>query len=155
MKQLLDSSPAPGGPVPVDFRASLFGHPDDVLNSPDLSPADKRAILASWISDARAVENVPALCRLDNGATVSLDDILHALKSLDNEDGSAEHHRLPPVARRKFTGKSVPDWLRRAIRLDHFDDDDNPPSAPAAAAVPPRLRLPKTQPVRMLRHAQP
>lgn len=154
MKQLLDSSPATG-PIPADFRASLFGHPDDVLSSPDLSPAEKRALLASWISDARAVENAPALRRLDNGATVSLDDILQALKSLDIGDGSAEHHRLPPVARRKLKGKSVPDWLRRAIRLDHFDDDDNPPSAPAAAAVPPRLRLPKTQPVRMLRHAQP
>jgi len=132
----------------------MFGHPDEVLSSPDLTLAEKRAILAAWVSDARAVENAPSLRLLDNGATVSIDLILEALKSLDKGGGvarqrSRKSHHLPPITRRK--SHAVPDWLRRAVRLDHFDnDDDDPPSAPASAAIPLRLRPPKTEALQIL-----
>lgn len=32
--------------------ATAFDHPRDVLNDPDLTPEEKRAILSSWASDA-------------------------------------------------------------------------------------------------------
>jgi hypothetical protein len=64
--------------------AAVFSHPRDVLNDPDLTRQEKRAILSSWASDACAVESAPQL-RLPPGAAapVSFDDILDALRSLD------------------------------------------------------------------------
>ena len=41
--------------------AQAFNHPDDVVRDPDLTLNEKRAILASWASDACAVEAAPAL----------------------------------------------------------------------------------------------
>jgi hypothetical protein len=38
-----------------------FDHPHDVVNDTDLTLNEKRAILASWASDACAVEAAPAL----------------------------------------------------------------------------------------------
>jgi hypothetical protein len=43
--------------------ARAFDHPADVVNNPDLTLNEKRAILASWASDACAVEAAPALRR--------------------------------------------------------------------------------------------
>jgi hypothetical protein len=54
-----------------------------------LDTKDKRAILASWASDACAVENLPNWRKLpETGALVPLDDILDALRALD---GGALH----------------------------------------------------------------
>lgn len=39
----------------------LFDHPSEVVNDPDLSLNEKRAILAAWASDSCAVEAAPAL----------------------------------------------------------------------------------------------
>ena len=36
-----------------------FQHPRDVLKDPDLSAEQKRAVLASWLSDASAVQDQP------------------------------------------------------------------------------------------------
>lgn len=54
-----------------DFNALLhpgtvFDHPRDVVGDPTLSLSEKRAILASWASDASAVASCPAL-RLPEG----------------------------------------------------------------------------------------
>ena len=43
--------------------AQAFSHPSDVVNDPDLTLNEKRAILASWASDACAVGSTPALPR--------------------------------------------------------------------------------------------
>ena len=48
---------------------------------------EKKAVLASWISDARAVESAPSLRRLDSGAVVEVDAILRALVLLDESTG--------------------------------------------------------------------
>jgi hypothetical protein len=62
-----------------------FHHPRDVANHPQLEPEVKRAILASWASDAAAVKNRPALRRLPKSRrTASVDDVMSALKALDN-----------------------------------------------------------------------
>jgi hypothetical protein len=63
---------------------SVFDHPKDVLADASLSRAEKRAILASWASDAAAVASCPSLRAMPGASTVvSIDDILEALSSLD------------------------------------------------------------------------
>jgi hypothetical protein len=62
----------------------VFSHPRNVLEASDLSAEDKREILASWVSDACAVEGAPAWRRLPGSlALVAVDDILQALQALD------------------------------------------------------------------------
>ena len=41
--------------------AQAFEHPSEVVNDPDLTLNEKRAILASWASDACAIEAAPDL----------------------------------------------------------------------------------------------
>jgi hypothetical protein len=80
-----------------DFNALLhpgavFAHPRDVVSHPGLTLAEKRAILASWASDASAIASCPTL-RAPNGLKqpVHIDEILEALCALD---GSGPRH--PP-----------------------------------------------------------
>jgi hypothetical protein len=63
---------------------TAFDHPKDVVNHPDLTTAEKRAILASWASDASAIASCPAM-RSPAGLKkpVSIDEILEALCELD------------------------------------------------------------------------
>jgi len=64
--------------------AHAFEHPMKVVNDPDLTLSEKRAILASWASDACAVEAAPALRRVSgSGPTVQFDDVMDALRALD------------------------------------------------------------------------
>jgi len=66
---------------------AAYTRPDQVLEDPDLSREEKRAILSSWASDACAVESAPSL-RLPPGAAapIPIDDIIAALRSLDGPD---------------------------------------------------------------------
>src|SRR5919107_1154643 len=70
--------------------SAAFAHPDEVVASPNLTREEKRAILASWASDAWAVESAPALrqCPGLAGCTVPLDDVLAALRALDPQPPS-------------------------------------------------------------------
>jgi hypothetical protein len=63
---------------------TVFEHPNDVVMHPSLTRAEKRAILASWASDASAIASCPAL-RAPEGLKmpVSIDAILDALFELD------------------------------------------------------------------------
>ena len=66
--------------------AQAFDHPRDVVGDADLTLGEKRAILASWASDACAVEAAPALRHAPGGRRpVSVDEILEALQALDKE----------------------------------------------------------------------
>jgi hypothetical protein len=105
MKKL--HSPGPRAEsLPHDLDALLhpartFARPGDVVANPDLTLDEKRAILASWASDACAVEVAPALrCPPGGMRPVSVDAILDALRDLDK--AAAE----PPGAA----------WLRRRLR---------------------------------------
>src|SRR6516165_9929538 len=49
--------------------AQAFEHPRDVVKDPDLTLSEKRAILTSWASDARAVEAAAALAARGTGGT--------------------------------------------------------------------------------------
>ena len=66
--------------------AKAFAHPMNVVRDPDLTLNEKRAILASWASDACAVEAAPELRATGSGGLVRWDDIMDALRTLDRED---------------------------------------------------------------------
>jgi hypothetical protein len=65
--------------------STTFDHPKDVVDHAGLSLGEKRAILASWASDAAAISSCPAL-RAPPGLRkpVSIDEILQALQALDD-----------------------------------------------------------------------
>lgn len=65
--------------------SQIFEHPSEVVNDPDLSLNEKRAMLASWASDACAVEAAPALRKGPTGRVVEFDEIMDALRALDRE----------------------------------------------------------------------
>jgi hypothetical protein len=65
--------------------AQAFQHPSDVVNDPDLTLNEKRAILASWASDACAIEAAPALRKSPAGPPVRFDDVMDALRALDRQ----------------------------------------------------------------------
>ena len=80
--------------------AQTFDHPNDVVHDPDLTLNEKRAILASWASDACAVEASPSLRRVPaSGRVVTVDGILEALRELD-----------------KLAGENGSSWARRQVR---------------------------------------
>lgn len=67
--------------------AAAYRHPRDVLRNANLSNNEKRAILSSWASDACAVASLPALRQPPGApAPVSFDDIIDALRALDDDD---------------------------------------------------------------------
>lgn len=75
--------------------ALAFGHPSEVVNDPDLTLNEKRAILASWASDACAVEAAPDLRTRPGGVPVRFDDIMEALRTLDRQANGQRYRRVP------------------------------------------------------------
>lgn len=81
--------------------AAAYGHPSEVLRDRDLTLNEKRAILASWASDACAVEAAPEFRQHGKGPPVSFDDIMEALRILDGEaHGRTDYGKLVNRARR-------------------------------------------------------
>jgi hypothetical protein len=79
--------------------ANAFSTPSDVVRDPDLTLNEKRAILASWASDACAVPSSPALRSPPLAANpVSFDDVMDALRELDKL--AADRPRPTPHYRR-------------------------------------------------------
>ncbi|MTV12657.1 MULTISPECIES: hypothetical protein [Bradyrhizobium] len=83
----------------IGFHLPICDHheyetPHDVVRDTRLSLSEKRAILASWASDASAVASNPAL-RAAKGlkSPVPVSDILEALRALDSDP------RHPPGGR--------------------------------------------------------
>src|ERR1700736_4882950 len=79
--------------------AQAFEHPDEVVNDPDLTLNEKRAILASWASDACAIEAAPSLRYVPGGKKpVRFDDVMEALRTLDKQaqkgDTAARYRRV-------------------------------------------------------------
>jgi len=85
--------------------AQAFERPADVVNDPDLTLNEKRAILASWASDACAVEAAPALRQAPGGRRpVRFDEVMEALRELDNrakEQNPRNDARYRRLARRQ------------------------------------------------------
>ena len=101
--------------------AQAFAHPRDVVDDADLTINEKRAILASWVSDACAVEAAPASRRPPGAAgVIAVDDILEALRKLDRK----VQQTSPDVAwaRRQVRRQSIRDFLRRRPRSERGPD---------------------------------
>lgn len=125
-------------------QVPTWGHPDDVLSHPKMTKAEKQAILASWASDARTVENAPALRHLDGGAIVSIDEIMQAMKALDQVESAPPRQELRiPGCRVSFArARKTLAWLQsKSARRSSGDDEDDPPPCPAVAALPARRSL--------------
>jgi len=120
-------------PRPATRPRSRLAGPASVLRDPTMTVDEKRSLLASWASDARAVPDHPALRQLDDGSYIEIDDILYALKRLD----AVSNYAAPPGP------ATVPirrgHWFRmsRVWRWTRDDDDDDPPT-PAPDAPRPR-----------------
>ena len=93
--------------------AKAFEHPSAVVKDPDLTLNEKRAILASWASDACAVETAPTLRHPSNGKPVAFDEVMEALRSLD-EEARAPSGRARYKKRLRFT--EVTDRLTQRLR---------------------------------------
>lgn len=93
--------------------AQAFEHPSEVINDPDLTLSEKRAILASWASDACAIKAVPTLRRLPGGkCPVHFDEVMDALRALDEEARQA---------RRASSDRPVPQRSRKIFRSGNSD----------------------------------
>lgn len=66
--------------------AHAYEHPSFVVNDPDLTLNEKRAILASWASEACALAAAPDLrCTPGEKRPVQYDDVMDALRALDKQ----------------------------------------------------------------------
>jgi hypothetical protein len=84
--------------------AQAFEHPSHVVTDPDLTLNEKRAILASWASDACAIAAAPAFRRAPGGKrAVGFDEVIEALRTLDKEarDQGKDSKRHRHILRRR------------------------------------------------------
>jgi hypothetical protein len=71
--------------------STAYRSPDDVVNDRALTLAEKKAILASWASDACAVESRPAFRQpAELSHPISFDDIMAALQEVDRLQSETE-----------------------------------------------------------------
>ena len=86
--------------------AQAFSHPSEVVADPDLTLNEKRAILASWASDACAVESAPALRHAPGRPPVGFDEVMDALRALDAEvrEATASARYRRETRRRRILG---------------------------------------------------
>jgi hypothetical protein len=93
--------------------SQAFEHPSEVVKDPDLTLNEKRSILASWASDACAIEAVPTSRRLPGGKQpVHFDEVMDALRSLDEEARRT----------RRVAGNCVPERARKISRKSSSDE---------------------------------
>jgi hypothetical protein len=93
--------------------AQAFEHPSHVVDDPDLTLNEKRAILASWASDACAPEAAPHLrCAPGRKQPVLFDDVMEALRTLDKQANETDSARY-----------------RRVLRGSHFENRPRPSSS--------------------------
>jgi hypothetical protein len=129
----LNEPAAPDEALPSTYW-SVWADPLRVVSDPTMSTEEKRAVLASWASDALAIPNYPPLRRLETGQLVSIDAVLDALKRLDGLEEKWPTRPDAPV--RKGHWSRIGQGWRRYVR---DDDDDDDPSSPAPAMRPPRF----------------
>ena len=152
----------PAGAYPASFEAwqalvapgDVFCHPRDVLAHPGLSTEERRAILASWASDASALEGAPSTrcLRGSRAEPVFVDAVLAALGERDRKSApkfssvtSAGPARQP--RQRRLRRLADLHWY---VRPGRRDDDDDPPPCPVMS-----MPRPKTPPDASLAAAMP
>jgi hypothetical protein len=114
-----------GGDISYDVRegwdpndllhpAQAFEHPSHVVNDPDLTLNEKRAVLASWASDACALEAAPHLRSAPGGKQpVLFDDVMEALRTLDKQANEKDSALLANIATRRLEQRPRPPSLER------------------------------------------
>jgi hypothetical protein len=95
--------------------AQAFEHPSHVVSDPDLTLNEKRAILASWASDACALEAAPHLRSAPGRKPpVLFDDVMEALRTLDKQANEKDAERYRRVLRRsRFEHRAPPSSTER------------------------------------------
>jgi hypothetical protein len=88
--------------------SQVFEHPRDVVSDPDLTLNEKRAILASWASDACAIEAAPTLRKTPTGRLVSFSEIMDAMRALDQAASSQQTRRTSPKSSVNYRRMSGP-----------------------------------------------
>jgi hypothetical protein len=91
--------------------AQAFSHPLDVVGDPDLTLNEKHAILASWASDACAVEAAPELRQVPGGKMIRYDEVMDALRELDKQllEKSRAGNDRRRLRRRRIFARNVDD----------------------------------------------
>jgi hypothetical protein len=84
--------------------ARAFRHPDDVVRDADLTLNEKRAILASWASDASTHEAASAQGLDRSGPLVRFDELVQALRQLDKLAGADDREFRRRARRRAIFG---------------------------------------------------
>ncbi len=134
-RQTQDTRPLNGSFAYTGWMAPA--DPQAVVRDPGMNVAEKRALLASWASDAHAVPDHPALRRLEDGRILEIDDILDALKQLDTLPAAGIEPGVELYRRGHWSR------LSRLWRRDNDDDDDDPltpaPAAPWPVPMTPQL----------------
>lgn len=101
--------------------ASTFEHPREVLANPFLDTVQKRCILATWASDAFAVQGKPWLRQIPGSdQQVRIGDIIAALKSLDGDDGPPTNMQRMMHPRRdtaRAVGQTAWEHKRQSIQV--------------------------------------
>ena len=86
--------------------ARVFAHPSQVVQHSGLSLQEKRAILASWASDACAIDSAPGLrTGPPGGKPVTFDEVMDALRMLD---GASPEEEVSWTRRRVARRKPLP-----------------------------------------------
>jgi hypothetical protein len=102
--------------------ASTFSHPREVLANPFLDALQKRCVLATWASDAFAVEGKPWLRQIPGSSRqIRIGDILAALRILDEDEGpppSTQVAHIPkPITRTRAIGQTASEVRRRSADI--------------------------------------
>ena len=79
---------------------SVYDHPDDVVADQTISIGEKRAILASWASDAAAVASNPALRELPGSRRLVTIDDVHMGRRIRSESQAVQSDTNTNRARR-------------------------------------------------------
>jgi hypothetical protein len=117
--------------------SQVFDHPREVVSDPDLSLNEKRAILASWASDACAIEAAPALRQTPGGRVVLFDEIMDAMRAVDGElllcnpcAGDRAKRLRSPSSGACWADKAI--RVRRYTRAKHKEKESNSSSCHAS-----------------------
>jgi hypothetical protein len=94
-----------------------FSDPLDVLKDPHLTTKQKREILASWASDASAVQDEPKLrWLLGTPEPVPLASVQEALGRLDRLSGAEEIGLIPPASRARVDASQASQGVERGVQ---------------------------------------